>query len=221
MKTETKVIAITSIISLIILIGGGIYYSKNMAPAAVDLDKNNPALVGNRDNVKKATGEEKVVLVEFGDFECPACAASAVYVNDLVNKYKENVTFVWRTYPIHQNSVIASRAAFAAKEVSNDPDMFFKMGDLLFEKQDEWFTASGARNQVELFTSYAGSLGLDQNKFREILNSNKYEDIIAQDNRDAMTLGTRVTPTFYVNGKIVEGGRINDIEAIILEEINK
>lgn len=220
-STEAKVMTSIIIVSILILVGGSIYYSNNVAPATVDLDKDNPALTGNRDNVKQATVEEKVVLVEFGDFECPACKAANPFINELISKYKENVTFVYRTFPIHRNSVIASQAAYAAKEVANDPDMFFTMADLLFEKQSEWDTASGARNQKELFVSYAASLGLDSNKFKEILDSGKYESNVNKDQEDARTLGTRVTPTFYVNGRIVEGGKINDLENFIKEEISK
>jgi protein-disulfide isomerase len=220
-STEAKIMTGIAVFSLALLIGGAVYYSNNLAPVAADIDRNNPALAGNRDNAIPATGEEKVVLVEFGDFECPACKSVDPYLKDLISKYQENVTFVFRTYPIHQHSVLASRAAFAAKEVSGDPNMFFKMGEVLYEKQEEWSAASGARNQVDLFVSYAGSLGLDQNRVREILNSDKYEDVLRQDELDARTLGTRVTPTFYANGRIVEGGRLNELEAIIQEELQK
>lgn len=220
-STEAKIMTTIIVVSIILLVAGSVYYSKNAAPTTVDLDKNNPALVGGGDNVRKAKGEEKVVLVEFGDFECPACKAVDSNLKNLISKYEENVTFVFRTYPIHSHSALASRAAFAAKDVSGDPEMFFKMGELLYEKQDEWAAASGARNQADLFTGYAGSLGLDQNKFKEILESDKYEDNINQDELDARMLGTRVTPTFYANGRIVEGGKLNDLERIINEELQK
>lgn len=207
--------------SLLILIGGSFFYARSVAPAA-DLDPNNPSLVGNRDNVIKAPNE-KVTVVEFGDFECPACKAAYPYVKELLAEpqYKDTVTFEWRTFPLHGHSVLAARAAFIVKELSGDPQKFFDMGDLLFDKQDEWSTESGATNQPDLFATYAQSLGVDPAKFKAELAGNKYEDVIEKDRQDAVAIGTNVTPSFYVDGKLVEGADINQLKSVIDSDLQK
>lgn len=219
MKTETKVMIGVAVVSIIIIVLGSIFYAKNAAPTG-DVDKNNPALLGNKDNIKKAPNE-KVTLIEFGDFECPACKAAYPAVKNMLSndKYKDTVSFAWRTFPLHGHSVLASRAAFIVKELSNDPNKFFAMGDLLFEKQDEWSTESGATNQADLFAGYAQSLGVDPVKFKALLATNKYEDVVEKDREDAISLGTNVTPTFYINGKTVQGGDIKQIETYLDEAI--
>ncbi len=219
MKTETKVMIGVIVASLLIIVIGGYFYSQSVTKSQT-IDTTNPALIGKGDNVKKAPNE-KATLVEFGDFECPACAAAYPGLNQLLADpaYKDTVTFVWRTFPLHGHSVLASRAAFIVKELTGDPDKFFQMGDLLFEKQDEWSTESGATNQADLFASYAESLGTDPVKFKEILATNKYEDLVEQDRQDAVSLGTAVTPSFYINGKLVQGGDFAQIKAYLDEAI--
>jgi protein-disulfide isomerase len=219
MKTETKVMIWVAVISIIIIIVGSVMYSKSAAPSG-NIDPNNSALRGSMDNVRKAS-DEKVVMVEFGDFECPACKVAYPYVNQLLSQpeYKDTVTFQWRTFPLHGHSVLASRAAFIVKELSNDPNKFFEMGDLLFEKQDEWSTESGVTNQADLFAGYAKSLGVDEVKFKELLAGNKYEDVVEKDRSDAVTIGTAVTPTFYIDGKEVRGADINALKALLDEKI--
>lgn len=217
MQTETKVMIGVGIVSILTLIGGGYLYTKSVKPAS-DIDSNSAALIGNKDNVIKAPNE-KVVLVEYGDFECPACAAANPALDNLLAKYKDTVTYEWRTFPLHAHSVLAARAAYIVKELSGDPMKFFAMGNLLFVKQDEWSTESGATNQAELFAGYAQALGVDPVKFKELLATNKYEDVIEKDRQDAITIGTNVTPSFYVNGKLVQGFDLDKITTLIENDI--
>ena len=209
------------VVSLLILVVGAIYYSKSVSTTP-NIDPNNATLLGGQENVIKAVNQ-KVVLVEFGDFECPACRAANNPLNSLLSdpKYKDSVTYIWRTFPLHAHSVMASKAAFIVKELSGDPQKFFAMKDILFEKQDEWATESGATNQVELFAGYAKTLGVDETKFRDLINSSKYEDIVEKDKNDALALNVNVTPTFYVNGKQVMGFDEAAIRSLIDADLNK
>jgi protein-disulfide isomerase len=217
MKSETKIMIIIGFVSLLILIVGAVLYTRNAGPVG-EIERDNPALIGNGETVIKAPNE-KVVLVEFADLECPACRVAHPYVKQLLQEYQDSVTYVWRTFPIHTHSALASRSALIVRDLSGDPNKFFEMVDLMFEKQGEWEASSGARNQVEIFAGYAASMGVDVDKFREMINSNIYKDTIEQDNRDALSLGTNATPTFYINGKVVRGGNINQVKNLIDQEI--
>lgn len=219
MKTETKAMITVGIVSVLVLVLGSVWYSKTKAPVG-NVASDNPALIGEGRNVKKAT-DEKVVLVEFADFECPACKSIAPYIKDLSEQYKENVTFVFRTFPIHSNSVLATQAAEVVKELTNNPDNFFAYGYLLFEKQSEWETASGAKNQIDLFAGYAKTFGVDEVKFKERLSTNPFADTVEKDRQDAIALGVNSTPNFFVNGTLVRGANYNSLKALIDQELAK
>lgn len=152
-----------------------------------------------RDN-RYGTGSvtAKVTLVEFGDYQCPACAAANPTVIEIIKAYKDNpnFNFVHRNFPLaqHGNAMIAAEAA----EAAGAQGKFWEMHDLLYEKQRDW---QGSDKPLDIFAGYAGQLGLDVNKFRQEVESDKYEDLIRTDARDGNSVGVSSTPTFYLNGK--------------------
>ncbi len=139
----------------------------------------------------------KVTLVEFADYQCPACATVAPYVKNIVDKYKTNpdFNFVHRNFPLpqHGNAVISAEAA----EAAGAQGKFFEMGALLYEKQVEW---SEVKDPIELFVGYAKTLGLDTVKLRLEITEGKYRDFIQSDLKDANALALNQTPFFFLNG---------------------
>lgn len=142
----------------------------------------------------------KVTVIEYSDFECPACAAAAPIMKDLLAGYGDDVRFVYRHFPLpsHKNSEAAAYAAEAAGEQGK----FFEMHDALFEKQDEW-RAEG--DPVGKFKEYALSLGLDVDKFSEDVKSGKIRAKVSDDKAGAYAARVNATPTFFVNGRAVVG----------------
>lgn len=195
---KKQIIILVSI--AVVVLGGAILLFMNgngVPPAEVGKPVDSKKLL--RDS-SHATGklDAKVVVVEFGDFQCPACAAADPAIKQLVaeNKDNPNFTYVFRNFPlnIHPNAKISAQAAEAAGEQGK----FFEMQHMLYEKQNEWATSL---NPLDKFVGYAQSLGLDTTKFKEAVSGNKFSSVIEADTQDGNELGVNSTPTFYVNGE--------------------
>ena len=108
----------------------------------------------------------RVTLLEYADFQCPACAVYASMIKKLQDEYPTEVKYVYRHFPlnqIHQNSLFSAKASEAAGKLGK----FWEMYDILYQKQSEW---SGEKNPFDKFFGYAQGLGLDPNKFEEFYN---------------------------------------------------
>lgn len=141
-----------------------------------------------------------VTLIEYGDYQCPACSAYYPLVKQLVDKYKDDIHFQFSNFPlssIHQNAFASARAAEAADKQGK----FWEMHDLLYEKQQDWSTSNNAKS---LFQGYASQLGLDITKFDTDYSSNEVNDVINADIKAAQAIGADSTPTFVLEGKKIE-----------------
>ena len=142
----------------------------------------------------------KVTLIEYGDFQCPACKSYFPIVSQLKQTYADKIKFQFRHYPlvqIHPNAFLGSRAA----EAAGKQNKFFEMHDVLYENQDTW--SSGA-NPTPILESYATQLGLNLEQFKADLNSPAVADVINADAKAAQALGATSTPTFVLNGKRID-----------------
>jgi protein-disulfide isomerase len=143
-----------------------------------------------RDHVR---GPEKapVTVVEYGDFECPYCGQAEPAVRELLRDHGD-VRYVWRHLPltdVHPHAQMAAEAAEAAAAQG----AFWEMHDLLFGHQD-------ALTMRDLL-GYAGSLGLDTQRFRSDLTTRAGAERVRQDTDSADLSGVSGTPTFFVNGQ--------------------
>ena len=141
--------------------------------------------------------QAKLAVVEFGDFECPACGSVYGTVKKLQDEYKDKVEFVFREFPLdmHKNGRIAALAA----EAAGGQGKFWEMHDKLYENQDKW---SDMDDPLETFTTYAKEIGIDADKFKADVESKKYDSRITADVDDGNRLGVDSTPTFFINGKM-------------------
>jgi cyclophilin family peptidyl-prolyl cis-trans isomerase/protein-disulfide isomerase len=140
-----------------------------------------------------------ITIVEYADFQCPYCSLAHQNLKALLEKYPDDVRFVYRHFPlasIHDKAISATRAAEAAG--LQGADAFWAMHDLLYETQAEWSEFS-----LEDFDSFvvekAGELGLDTVQFEADYNS---DDIIAKGEAawiDGQNLGLPGTPYLKVN----------------------
>jgi len=158
-------------------------------------------LIGQSSHIL-GTRDARVVVVEFGDFQCPACAYANPIFMQLIESYKDNpnVSFVSRHFPLpqHANAMIAAEAA----EAAGAQGKFWEMSNMLYERQNEW---SGNPKPLDIFVGYAQQLGLNTKAFSESVNGKKFEDVINKDRSDARSLGINSTPTFFVGGEKIQG----------------
>src|SRR3989338_725972 len=148
------------------------------------------------------TKEAKVNIVEFGDYQCPACAYASPIVQELVKAYKNNpnVNFVFRNFPLPQHSNLMTPAG--APEAARVQGKFLEMSEMLYGRQNEW---SGNSKALEIFIGYAKELGLDINLFTDSVSQEKFKDIIIKDRSDGQALGVNSTPSFFINGEKLNG----------------
>lgn len=144
--------------------------------------------------------ESKVTLIEYGDFQCPACKSYHPVLQQLKEEYGDRVTFQFRHFPltqIHPNAFIGARAAEAAGKQGK----FFEMHDLLFENQEAWSTAP---NPTVVLENYAEQLGLNVDQFKTDMNSAEVAATINADAKAAQAAGGNSTPTFVLNDTRIE-----------------
>lgn len=134
--------------------------------------------------------DPKVVIVEFSDFQCPACKAVEPIIKRVMEKYKDTVRFGYRHFPlsIHPNAFDAALAA----EAAGKQNKFWEMHDLLFEKQSDL-----SKDKLQ---SYAKGLDLNMEQFDKDFNSDELRQKILNDQADANKAGLEATPTFFING---------------------
>lgn len=155
------------------------------------------------DDHVKGSPTAKVTIVEYSDFQCPACAAYYPAVKQIADAYPNDVRVIYRHYPlaqIHKNATLASQAAEAAARQNK----FWEMHDVLFNTQAIW---GEDENADALFAEYAKSLGLDEQQFQKDLRSDEVQGRVARDGRSGSASGVNATPTFFVNGKKEENMR--------------
>jgi protein-disulfide isomerase len=187
------------LIALVLGFVGIIYVSKDKKADAPST--NNEAITATEH--KQGAGNKGVTLIEYGDFECPACGAYYPLVKQVKEKYKDDITFQFRHFPlvqIHRNAMAAHRAAEAAGKQGK----FFEMHDMLYERQQAWKSET---NPSAIFESYATELALNLEQFKREAASGEINDIINADIQEGQASDASATPTFVLNGKKIENPR--------------
>jgi protein-disulfide isomerase len=147
----------------------------------------------------KGAQNASVVIEEFFDFQCPTCATVHPLLYEMNATYGSRIKLVVRNFPLSQIHPNAYDAAVAS-EAAGLQGKFWEMQNIIFQNQQRWSTAQNART---LFESYAGTLGLDIEKFKEDLSGLAAKGRVEADMQRGRSLGVNSTPTILVNGKPV------------------
>lgn len=156
----------------------------------------------------------KVTVVEFSDFQCPFCAKGADIMNQLKKAYGDKVKIVFKQFPLpfHKDAKLAAQAALCAHEQKKDS--FWKLHDLMFADQ--------SKLKLEDLVAKGVKAGVDGEKLKDCLSKNKYLAQVEKEIQQGQTLGVKSTPTFFVNGMIVNGAQpIEVFKELIDSEMNK
>ena len=168
------------------------------------------------DNVQ-GNANAKVVIIEYSDFQCPACRTYYLVMKELMVEFGGEVALVYRHFPlteIHANSEFAARAAQAAGKQGK----FWEMHDLLFEKQSEW---SKEANVGPMFESYAKLMGISVEQYKIDWASKEISDLVRAERVHAIKSGLQGTPTFFINGKKIENPSSVDAFRTIIRDTIK
>jgi protein-disulfide isomerase len=139
-----------------------------------------------------------VSVIEYGDFECPACGEYFPIMQQLLQTYGNRVDFVFRNFPLttlHPNAEIAAQAA----EAAGLQGKYWQMHDLLYTDQNNWVNDSPTTVVKDYFDGYASSLGLNVSKFDTDINSSAVVNKVQDDVNSGNAAQVNHTPTFFVN----------------------
>jgi protein-disulfide isomerase len=155
-------------------------------------------------------------IIEYGDFQCPYCLQFWRETEpQLIEEYVNTgvVYFEYRAFPIiGPESYTASEGAYCA----GDQEKFWEFHDTLFTN---WTGENVGDFTTEKLIQYAESLDLDMEQFETCLNDGKYRERVEEDKAQARADGVNATPTFIINGNLVEGAQPFEVLKHIIEEI--
>lgn len=152
--------------------------------------------------------DSKVVLIEYGDFQCPGCRTAAPVLKTVAEKYKDKIAFVFRNYPltsIHPNALAAASAA----EAAGLQGKYWEYHDKLYANQASWQGLSGT-SRTDYFVEIANNLGLDTGKLRTDIENDAVRSKINLDIALGKKKGVMGTPAIYLNGKSVSDVYVKD-----------
>jgi protein-disulfide isomerase len=151
--------------------------------------------VAERDHVL-GPSHALVTLLEYGDFECPYCAAAFPSVKAVARRLGPELRFVFRNFPLRELHPHAELAAEAA-EAAGAQGAFWAMHDMLFEHQSD--LSGGA------LVRYAARAVPDTDRWIADMHQRTFNARVREDLASGARSGVRGTPTFFINGVRHEG----------------
>lgn len=192
---------------VIALLAGLVIYSRNASPKTnvdnIDANAIQVASAQNGNIADHVSGktDSKVILTEYGDFQCPYCGQAYQPLKSVTDQYKGQVAFVFRNFPLttmHPNALAAASAA----EAAGLQGKYWEFHDLLYQNQSSWQNLTGD-DRTNAYVAYAQQLGLNTGTFKTDLGSVAVSDKISFDKALGSKLKIDSTPSFYLDGQLV------------------
>ena len=181
-------------IIVLVLIILGLIAAQNKSPSG---GPGSPAPVTAADHVR-GPATAPVTMIEYGDFQCPACGQYYPIVERLYDESSSSLRMVFRHFPLpqHLNAPLAAQASEAAAIQGK----FWEMYNQLYTTQAQW---SDIADPHSVFIGYATKLGLDPVKFKSDIDASSTQAIVNADQTEGQQIGINATPTFFLNGKAI------------------
>ncbi len=192
----------------VLLIGGAVWYSSQANEMYNEGVEVKAHIKGNPDAAVK--------LVEYSDFQCPACAAFQPVIAEILAEYGDRMSFEYRHFPLSQIHRLAEPAARAA-EAAGQQGKFYEYHDLLFQNQTNW---SNSTNPAQFFVQYATELGLDVEEFTRMQRSSILRAHVQSQFNEARAAGFSGTPSFLLNGQPMQFSTFDEFRAQIINAID-
>ena len=154
----------------------------------------------NQTTAQENSGDQSpITIIEYSDYQCPACAYFHPIVEKVKDKYGDKVELKMKYFPLnsHRYAALAARAAQSAKNQGK----FYEMHSLLFENQKRW---SGSGSPTSIFVNFARELELDIDQFKNDLNAAETQKIVMEQRQEGRNAGVNATPTFFIEGDKVD-----------------
>lgn len=211
-----RVLQSVLVVGVLALLGLLVWFilSSEADPSA-DADSGEPQVVREESHVVNQASDEKAVLVEFLDLECEVCRAYYPTVEQLREERGDELTLVIRYFPIpaHANSMNAALAVEAASRQGQLEAMYQRM----YETQIEWGEARESKAHV--FRGFAEEMGLDMAQYDADVADPDVAARVQRDFEEGRALGVGGTPTFFLDGEMLEvnhpGDLLREVEAAL------
>jgi protein-disulfide isomerase len=148
----------------------------------------------------KGNPRASVKVVEFTDFQCPACAKAVEVIDEVMKKYPDKIYFEHKYYPLPMHPFSKRAAIFA--ECAVEQGKFWPFHDVLFHSQQSWVKMTSVDGY---FSQLAVSLGVDGVRLSVCINNPLVLQKVDKDVTEGKNLGVTSTPSFFVNGKLAVG----------------
>jgi protein-disulfide isomerase len=170
------------------------------------------------DEWMKGNPSAKVTLVEYSDFQCPACKAREMQSKEILGEFGSHIKFVYRhfSWDYHERAFLASQAS----EAAGIQGKFWEMHDKIFENQEVWSKQSEDAAE-ESFISYASELKLDVGKFKSDLHSDEVKNEIEKDHASGEEAGINATPSYFLNGTIINPRNYDEFRTLVRDAVEK
>lgn len=208
----------------IVLLGTLIYLSSKDRVDVSNINLNNIQSAsqqsGNIADHVFGNKDSKVVLVEYGDYQCPGCGNAYPKVKSLTQKYQNQIAYVFRNFPLttlHANAL----AAAAAAEAAGLQGKYWEMHDALYASQSSWENLSPS-DRTDYYANTAKDLGLNVDTFKNDMSSTKVSQKINFDIAMGKKAQIDGTPSFFLDGKAVDQSIWSDqgkFDADIVQEL--
>lgn len=223
-KRSSKPLVYTGLVIVAVAIVGALYYltqpSVSGSGSLPKVSDDTPSFPAELDRYGISVGPEdaEVVVREFADYQCPACASFAKASQQLKEEYVDEgkVRFVYFDLPLpqHTHSVTAAMAARCA----GDQDEYWAMHDRLFEEQSNWESAGDPRDQ---FSGYAEDLDLNTRRFDRCMESELHREAVDDSLQVARQLQIASTPTVLVDNIPLNRPGWAQLSAVVERELEK
>lgn len=199
MKKELKKLLWVGL-AAVVIIGGGILAYNAALPQNIPAADPNLLVKKDSHSTEQGARNYTITIVEFGDYQCPACGYVEPMIEKLLAEYPQ-AKLVFRNFPLpgHQNAMIAAEAA----EAAGAQGKFWEMHNAIYLNQEIW---SKMETPMDAFVEMAKKLNLDLEKFKQDVQNHAHVERINKDRDDGVALGVNSTPTFYINGRKYLGG---------------
>ncbi len=194
LSSDTKIFLGVGLATLILIVGAIFFFgqsgsttSSSNPSRSVHVDQN---ILVHDDSWSEGPKDAKVTLVEFGDFQCPACKNTEGATEEIRTKYQGKIRFVWRNFPLTQVHEFAFTSAEAA-EAAGLQNKFWDYHKKLYELSPDLGT--------DKLISAAKDLGLDVEKFKKDIDSDPVRQRVLNDQADGNKAGVDGTPTYFIN----------------------
>ncbi len=176
--------------------------------------KPNPEELLKKRIAERSVGDPKapVWVTEYFDYQCPPCGTAHAVLGDWMASHPGKIYLQLRYYPIPKHPY-ALKAAIHAECAARQEGKFFKFHDALFDHQAEWAQESYPELK---FLMYAQEAGLELNRWDACTKDPEVEKFVNEERAKADSLGVKITPSFFVNDKMVVGTKalVEELDAV-------